>query len=105
MCIRDRTKSGIKADSLRVGDRSSVQGPIIAREVSIGDRGEVEDVWAGSLRLGERARARNVYAEELEVSARVEIHGETQYLRSIRGEGARFGQNPRQVSQLPPAPL
>ena len=100
-----RTTMGIRADSLRVGDRSTVRGPIVAREVTIGDRGEVEDVWAGTLRLRERAQARNIYAEELEVSPRVDIHGETLYVRSIRGEGARFGQSPRQVSQLPPAPL
>jgi len=65
----------------------------------------VEDVWAGSLRLKERARARNVYAEDLEVAPRVDIQGETQFVRSIRGEGARYAQTPRQVSQLPPAPL
>ena len=100
-----RTKAGAKADSIRIGDRGVVRGPSVAREIAVGDRGEVEDVWAGTLRLGSRSRARNVYAEELEVASRVEIQGETQFVRRLRGDDARFGQPPRQVSQLPPPPL
>ncbi|HLY77143.1 MAG TPA: hypothetical protein VKT21_04600 [Thermoplasmata archaeon] len=100
-----RTKSGVRTGSLRLGDRSTVRGPIVAREVTVGEHAEIEDVWAGSLRLRSRARARNVYGDDVEVASGVEIQGETQFVRSLRGEGARFAQPPRQVSQLPAAPL
>jgi cytoskeletal protein CcmA (bactofilin family) len=100
-----RTSAGVKTDILRVGERSTIRGPVVAREVTVGSRASVEDIWAVRLRMETRSHARNVHAEEIEAESRVEITGETLYVRSLHAEGARLSKSPRQVATLPPAPL
>ncbi len=121
-----RTRSGTKADVVRIKDRTRVVGPLVGRDVTIGTRSTVEDVWATRLRVEERARTNNLYVESVDLEDRAEVGGDLQFTRSVRVDGQEYSAGtgppnasdwaerlrrirlyrpPQLVSQLPPAPL
>ncbi len=102
------TRTGLKSRLIRIEERSVVRGPLVGTDVTVGRKSVIEDVWATRVLLEERVVARNVYADRIELEEGVTISGATLYTQGLEPgsrERIRFGEPPRQVSDLPPPPL
>jgi len=68
----------------------------------IGERATVEDVYAKSIIMEEKARARNLYGERINIESDCHISGGVQYTESLRTErNIFFSKTPQKVGKLP----
>src|SRR5207249_11296312 len=87
-----KTIKGTKGDTVELGHGSRASGPIVAREVSVGHGGRVEDVYADKLEMEHGSRAKNLYFREGVIAAGVNVEGEVLYIDTIeRSEERRVG--------------
>src|SRR5213594_952515 len=101
-----KTVKGAKGDSVELGHGSRTMGPIVARIVSVGHGGKVEDVYADKLELEHGSRARNLYFRQGVIEAGVTVEGEVLYTDTIEVSGdVRFAKPASKVSELPKPPL
>src|SRR5207247_9496333 len=81
-------------------------GPIVARIVSVGHGGKVEDVYADKLELEHGSRAGNLYFREGEIEAVVHIEREVLYTDRIASSpDVSFAKQPSIINELPQPPL
>jgi len=101
-----KTIKGTKGDTVELGHGSRASGPIVARQVSVGHDGRVEDVYADKLEMEHGSRARNLYFREGVIEAGVHVEGEVLYTETIEASpDARFAKPASKVNDLPKAPL
>ena len=101
-----KTIKGTKGDTVELGHGSRASGPIVAREVSVGHGGRVEDVYADTLEMEHGSRARNLYFREGVIEAGVNVEGEVLYTDTIEASpDVRFAKPSAKVNELPKPPL
>src|SRR5438132_1261464 len=101
-----KTIKGTKGDTVELGHGSRASGPIIAREVSVGHGGRVEDVYADTLEMEQGSRARNLYFREGVIEAGVHVEGEVLYTDTIEASpDVKFAKPASKVNDLPKPPL
>ena len=99
------TKRGVRASSISVGDRGRVRGPLFGDNVRVGDRADVEAVYAKTVELGERCRCTLVHGVDLRIESGCRVLGEVLYSGSLEtDEGVLFTVPPKKVDILPPEP-
>jgi predicted acyltransferase (DUF342 family) len=103
---RLRTAKGTKAKTIQLGQRSEALGVLVGEHVKIGDNARVEDIYADTLDMGEKVRARNVYAKDARFESRCRISGEVKYVDRIESEpDVEFAKPPVKTDDLPKPPL
>jgi len=101
-----KTIKGTKGDTVDLRHGSRASGSIVAREVSVGHGGRVEDVYADTLEMEQDSRARNLYFREGVIEAGVHVEGEVLYTDTIEASpDVKFAKPASKVSYLPKAPL
>src|SRR5947199_117682 len=101
-----KTIKGTKGDTVKLGHGSRASGPIVAREVSVGHGGRVEDVYTDTLEMEHGSRARNLYFREGVIEAGVNVEGEVLYTDTIEASpDVRFAKPSAKVNELPKPPL
>ncbi|EMR73314.1 Integral membrane protein CcmA involved in cell shape determination, partial [Thaumarchaeota archaeon SCGC AB-539-E09] len=101
-----RTIHGAKAKRIEIGRRGEVEGPVVADYVLSRDRARFEDIYAKRVVLRRGSRARNIYAEEIEIEGKCRISGELKYTESLDFErDVRFEHPPEKAESLPQPPL
>ncbi|HVH14881.1 MAG TPA: hypothetical protein VNA15_04080 [Candidatus Angelobacter sp.] len=101
-----KTIKGTRGDTVELRHGSRASGPIVAREVSVGHGGRVEDVYADKLEMEHGSKARNLYFRVGIIEAGVNVEGEVLYTGSIEASGdVRFGRPASKVGELPKSPL
>jgi cytoskeletal protein CcmA (bactofilin family) len=101
-----RTIHGAKAKRIEISRRGEVEGPIIADYVLARDRARFEDIHAKRVILRRGSRARNVYAEIVEIEDKCRISGEVKYTETLDFErDVRFEHPPEKVESLPQPPF
>jgi cytoskeletal protein CcmA (bactofilin family) len=101
-----KTIKGTKGDTIELGHGSRASGPIVAREVSVGHGGRVEDIYSETLEMEHGSRARNLYFREGIIEAGVHVEGEVLYTDTIEASpDVRFAKPASKVNDLPKAPL
>src|SRR2546428_425506 len=101
-----KTIKGTKGDTVELGHGSRASGLIVAREVSVGHGGKVEDVYADTLEMEHGSRARNLYFREGVIEAGVHVEGEVLYTDTIEASpDVRFAKPSSKVNELPRPPI
>ena len=101
-----KTIKGTRGDIVELGYGSRASGPIVARKVSVGHGGKVEDVYADTLEMEHGSRARNLYFREGVIEAGVQVEGEVLYTDNIEASpDVKFARPASKVKDLPKPPL
>jgi len=101
-----KTIKGTRGDIVELGHGSQASGPIVARKVSVGHGGKVEDVYADTLEMEHGSRARNLYFREGVIEAGVQVEGEVLYTDNIEASpDVKFARPASKVKDLPKPPL
>jgi cytoskeletal protein CcmA (bactofilin family) len=96
------TSEGVAASFVRIGRRGEAKGSIRAKEVIVGERARVEDVYADKIILEEKAQARNLYGQTIHLEYKCEIVGEVLYTEHLETEeDVHFAKPPMKVEKLP----
>jgi hypothetical protein len=103
---RVKTSDGLRCRTFEIGRGGIVEGPIVAEEVNVSAGSRAEDIHGGKIIMEERARADNLYGEEIVLMSHCVVRGEVLYTDSIRiGDKVNLSQEPRKVAELPKPPL
>jgi cytoskeletal protein CcmA (bactofilin family) len=99
------TRQGLKARVVRLGRKARCIGVIVAEEVFAERASTLEEVYAKRVILGDKAEAKRVYGEEVELGEGCRV-GEVYYTLNLR-EGGRvtYGKPPTKLSESPKPPI
>ncbi|MDH5792798.1 MAG: polymer-forming cytoskeletal protein, partial [Candidatus Bathyarchaeota archaeon] len=101
-----KTKSGAMAGYIELGRRGEAEGPLIAKEVLVRDRGRVEDIYAETVTLRRDCRAGNIYAARIRLESGCRIRGEVRYTESLEADrDVAFSSPPEKTEKLPSPPF
>ncbi len=96
------TVVGVKASYVEIGRRGKVSGPIHANEVLIGERANVEDVYADKITMERKAQTRNLYGQRIRIETGCNILGEVHFTQILESEkGVSYTKPPVKVDKLP----
>lgn len=99
------TERGVRAESIVIGDRGRVKGPLIGGTINLGERSEAEEVYGENITLEERSKAESVKGVNIEIESGSKVLGEVLYSESLDAdEDVSFAVEPRKVSARPEAP-
>jgi cytoskeletal protein CcmA (bactofilin family) len=99
------TERGVRADSIVIGDRGRVKGPLIGGTVYLGERSEAEQVYGENITLEERSKVESIRGAHIEIESGCRILGEVLYSESLDAdEDVSFAVEPKKTPALPEAP-
>jgi cytoskeletal protein CcmA (bactofilin family) len=97
-----RTRKGARARVIELPDKGEAKGPLIAQEITIGEKCHVEDLYGGEIELRRNSRARNIQARTIEIESGCSVSGFIKYTDDIEiDEDVKLGQKPERVKNLP----
>ena len=100
------TQKGATADYIEIGRRGEVEGPLVAKRVTVRNRARVEDIYAEVVELRRGCRVNNVYAARVDVERGCRVRGEVKYTGSLSADrDVEFGRAPEKTEKLPQPPI
>ncbi len=103
---RIETEEGTKATKVEIGRNGKIIGVVVAKDVLLGEKAEVEDIYAESLVMEEQSTARNVYTKRVHLERGCRIIGELQYTEELKREQeVTLAKEPVKAAHLPTPPI
>ncbi len=92
----------IEADTIRVAKRGKLFGIVKARSVTLGEKARARNLYVEDLEMYEKSRARNVFANNITVEDYAVLSGIVEYTDSFDTEAkAKIRVKPKKVESLP----
>jgi cytoskeletal protein CcmA (bactofilin family) len=92
----------IEADVITVAKRGRLIGLVKANRVVLRERARASNLYVQELIMEERSKARNVFAEFISIEDKAVLKGKVEYTREIEAESkARIRAKPKKVEKLP----
>ena len=96
------TVEGVTAQSVEIGRRGKVLGPIKADQVVINRDAHAEDIYGKKILLRNGAHAGNVYGENITIESNCHVSGEVHYTGELRiSDHVSLDKEPQKVDTLP----
>ena len=100
------TRKGLKASRIETASNWEVRGPLVADEVDLASNADAEDVYALDLRMGDGAKASNLFSARIQIGDNCTVTKSIEYtdLVKVGTDLTAEPGMPRKVKELPKFP-